>query len=493
MDADQTIKTRKLTLQDIIKIIETGETEQFVGLEETAYFEFRELSYNTTIQGEAKYKAQIELVKDITSVANSGGGLICIGLEPKRKSSVNIEYVNSVSGIKEEDVNMQSWSAILGDWVIPRFSADYLKFGFIGQEKKIFWILVKNAQEIGQFPFILVKDQFTPEGGINIKGKIFSYYTRDGAENIILSANQIQKYIADGLRDEDVDNAKPKADITQISADVQSISLKLDSLNSQIGTLSDLSVNQMDLDETKKKIISYVSTKIGGNSGYFYIYAIPTSSLEIKNFWGQDEKSVSYTIKHTPTLRNMGWSLEVANTEYPYIQGNSWEIMNGDRKILLTKRNGEIFTAGAIDGFLDWSMEREPVNELKLVNAFALTEYVDIFFRFFTKFKQDFDLKSDYIIKTGFVIPTDTKLAMQRPAHIGSLFSDTSQPIMQKSWTFNIKADDSRLPTSIAGEVVVEINATGFGWPAKTPYPYLKEGSEGYEVDEDFYRKNVTV
>lgn len=497
---DQVITTRKLPLEDIIKLIDDGDEEQFVGLEETADFEFKEFSYKTTSPGDDKHKAHMELAKDITAIANAVGGLLCIGLKPDQKFSVNVEYVKAISGVEETDINMQSWSAILSDWIIPRFSVSYLKYGFMGKSKKIFWIQIPNAKEIGQYPFIIAKDQYSPEKDLTVKGRVFGCYTRDGAQVLPLAPDKLQKYIADGLKAESEYPTTSKNN-SQLSTDVQTLSLKVDSLSSQLANLPIiLSPQEVDYDQMEKRVAEYANTRIGGEYGYFYLYAIPKKKQEIKNFWNKDEGSISHSLKHTPIIRNMGWSLEVADSEYPYIKGDSWEIMNGNRKILFVTKKGEIFAAGAIDGFLDWSMENDEQpegekNEVKLVNAFAFTEYVDIFFRFLMKLKKDFNLNTEYIVKAGFEIPEGIKLAMQRSAHLGpwSLFSSTSKSIMQQSWTFSIDAEDTRSPSAIAADVVIEINATGFGWPAQKEYPYLKEGVNGYEVDEDLYRKNVTV
>jgi hypothetical protein len=496
MSTDQTIKTRKIPLDAISKLIESGDETQFVGIEETANFEFKEFSYKTASPGDDKHKAHMELAKDITAISNAGGGLLCIGLKPGQKHSVNVEYVDSVTGVEEADIHMQSWAGVLSDWIVPRFSISYLKCGFMGKSKKVFWINIPSAKEIGQFPFIIAKDQYSPETGISIKGRIFGYYTRDGAEDLLLAPDKIRKYISDGLKAEN-EPTNTQADTSQLNSEIKALNLKVDSLSSQIATIS-LPQQEADYTNMEKKITEYASTRIGGSKGYFYIYAIPVNPIKIKDFWRDDEKSISYAIKHTPILRNMGWSLEVADSEHPYTKSDSWEIMNGDRKILLVKRSGEIFTAGAIDGFLDWSVAKEEStadDSLKLVNAFAFTEYVDLFFKFFVSLRKDFNLKTDYIIKTGFILPNGMKLAMERPAHIGNtLFSSRSNALSIDCWTFKVQESDDRSHALMAGEIVMEINASGFGWVGgDNPYPYLKKGPDGYEVDEDFYRKNVTV
>jgi len=95
------METKELNLDEIEKIIESGKPSGFLGVIETSYFEFREKPYypdneHNTVSRE---KSRLELLKDFSSVANSGGGYVVIGLKPKLDpSKFNLEFVDEVRG-----------------------------------------------------------------------------------------------------------------------------------------------------------------------------------------------------------------------------------------------------------------------------------------------------------------------------------------------------------------------------------------------------------
>ena len=75
----EVIETRSISLDEIIAILSSNKPEELVGVEETAYFECREVSYLTSVGEQSdKERHKFNLVKDVVSIANSGGGIICI-------------------------------------------------------------------------------------------------------------------------------------------------------------------------------------------------------------------------------------------------------------------------------------------------------------------------------------------------------------------------------------------------------------------------------
>ena len=120
--------------------------------------------------------------------------------------------------------------------------------------------------------------------------------------------------------------------------------------------------------EQKKRIIEEFINKLDPEADVFYIIATPTGGVTLNNFWDKSENSIHHFMKNPPILRNMGWDLSVWITEYPQTEGNSWEIMNGNRKILKVTKNGIVAGGANIQDFLDWGLRDEEKNEDKKGN-----------------------------------------------------------------------------------------------------------------------------
>ncbi len=236
-------------------------------------------------------------------------------------------------------------------------------------------------------------------------------------------------------------------------------------------------------------MVEYAKGKLGGYSGFFYMHAIPRKSITIPDFWQQGSGSVYQALKDPPRLRHMGWDLSVAESEYPTSLGDAWQIMNGDRKMTLISQSGEIFTAGAIQDFLDWATSTLH-KQVKPINGLALVEYVDVFFQLFYVGKEIFDLESDYVIKFGFVVPEGFEYKLFQPNFDGSGMNHTVGSLTHMEWTTEIKHGDSRQPKRLAAEIIVPIYSSGFSLK-EYQFAYLNRVSDSsFEVNEDMYIKH---
>jgi hypothetical protein len=264
---------------------------------------------------------------------------------------------------------------------------------------------------------------------------------------------------------------------------LEAIDTKIDLLSKKI---SKEDTKQIKL-ELRDEIAKYAIQKLDSSKGLFYLFAFPVKDAVIKDFWEQGDKSVYHFIKNTPHLREMGWDLRVAQSEYPYPNKNKWEITNGNRKLTSFDIRGRLFSAGSIDEFLDWGVSDYKTGEKhNVVNAFALTEYIDSFFQTLEMFKTVFEVKSDYEVEAGF-LNARSNTTLLFPPHIQGIFHALIDTIKQNRWDVEVKTEDDRHPSYFAGQLVQEIFVNGFGYLNSQHYPYLIKDDKGYKVDEELY------
>jgi hypothetical protein len=472
---------RKSTIEEIEQIIKSDEIDRLIGTEESSFFEFREYPYFTDLNKPenpwTKMKSKFELLRDISSISNSGGGIICLGLIPKQKETEKIEFVKEVCGIKEENILIGSWLEIVANNLVPRFNKTYLEWGYSGKEKKIFWMKIADAKKIGCYPFLIPQDQWMPEKEYFLKGTVYGIYFRDGPQNTpIFSPHKLQEQLAILASNKGLGEDKGE----------KLNSVKLDRILSLME--SDKSKIEENPDDKKKEIISYAEEKLDQTSDIFYLLATPVKKIIIPNFWTKGEKTLYNLLKNPPTLRRMGWDLNVAFSEYPEPGNDAWEIMNGNRKILRVSKDGEIFAGGTIQEFLNWGLR----DEKNLINAFAFVEYLYSFFNFLKEFSIRYaDDKNIFNISLGFRTKGEKNYNLHIPNQIaGFLGGGTHGPWKKKELIIGHKTfNEVQNPELLTGTVVQEIYASIFGF-AKEELPFLKRVEEGFVFDKEIYLKN---
>jgi len=481
------METREFTLEELDKIIQDNNPEALLGALETSYFEFREKPYYPENDHDvtSKEKSRLELLKDFSSIANSGGGYIFTGFKPNIDASkFNSEYVEEVKGVNRENIKFQSWLDILSKFLTPSVKSGFLKYGFIGTDKTVFWIKVPNAKEIGCYPFIINKDQWVTEENVLLKGLLLGAYFRDGAKNDhLLSAEKIQSLIADSL------NSRENIDSSQR---LTAMEAKIDQM---LALQDNVSSKTIDLDTKKKEILETIRDRLNQDSDLFYLVAVPERNIliESETFWTKGDSSLHDLIKKPPTFRNMGWDLNTALSEFPEPKGETWESMNGDRKILLVDNRGTVGAGGTIQEFLDWGLNVGNTTGVLNINAFALVEFIASYFNFLSKFTNKF-IKSDteYHIYGGFILRINKKYKLMfaigedgKPAFLPS----QSKEMQQDDWDFGSFKPLSEINAKqFAAKVVLRIYASGFGFVDENP-PYLVKQNDLYFINEEVYKK----
>jgi hypothetical protein len=479
------VTTKLLSIQEIEEIIKNNDPSLLVGALETAYFEFREKPYfeeEKSGKDWAKYKSRIELLKDASSISNSGGGYLLIGLLPDIVQGRQVEYVKDVSGIDVKTIDTERWLDILSDGLIPRFPRDKITLGIIGKDKIVLWIKVPNSKDLGLHPFIVPQDQWNPEKEIALKGQVYGIYTRDGAKNIqLLDPHKFQEYIA-GVLSGSVTSAGVESQISRLSA----IADRLEESQTK-------SAIQPPNEEQKKRIVEEFINKLDPEADVFYMIATPSSGVTLNNFWDKSEGSIYHHMKNPPILRNMGWDLSVATSEYPQPEGNSWEVMNGNRKILKVSKNGIIAAGANIQEFLDWGLQDDEKNEgKKLLNAFAFVEYVNSFFLFIKALINTGIIDKDHLsydVEIGFISKDGGKYSLVLT--VNNFIRSTVGTQKKDNWQFGPYDTEDLLKSEIiSGSIIQDIYASGFGFVTDTHHEaYIQKTDEGVIVNEELYRK----
>ena len=477
-EAELELSPRHLSLKELEAMCRRGcEGKDFIGVVEENYVDFKSKPY---LDDE---ESKIELVKDVTAIANAGGGLIIIGPKTEKRDKEKRDWVKSINPVAEELIRMDSWTDVLckGDRVVPRFSASLVNSGFCGAGKELFWLRIKATPALDR-PFVITKDWWgKTQDGRRIKGAIFGCYTRDGAENVdLFSAETIQRYIAAGMRKGGSDTQEQL---------VQDVLGELRELRSVVANIPRPQVPQEN--DSLEDFLGIAEERIDLSKGYTYLYAVPHKPGDIQDFWDKD-KNAYKLIDEPPSLRSGGWDLRTAFSEHPIAARNWWETMNGDRKYIALSRSGELFSASSVSEFLDWGIDRYQQqvpagNNTILLNSFALTEYVDTFCHAMEVLKGILGDSTGYRMIFGVKPPKGSVYSLLRPIEVGMFFRDVVGRSDGGQIRIEVPVEES-IPQEVAGRLMIEIYASLFAHTDDKAY--LVQNEQGkLMVDETKFPK----
>jgi len=463
------IETKKLKPEELLALLKDGKDGKFsdiIGVEETEQIDFKEHLYRLNIE-----QNQYEFAKDIAAIANSGGGIICIGFEDGQHNTKLISYAKTLCPLPSNSLNLEQFSQVLTNKLVPIPPTDLVDYKFFGGNGKFYLAIRIKETPKEIIPFLIPWKNSQTE-------YFLCPYRHGSSTRSLLNINKLHEYVSAGYRR----NLSGTNELSQIN---EKIDIIMELLNERENP-------PIPSEDFKKKYLDYAKEKIVSKSGFFYIYAEPARPLDFEFSWNKDKGSVYDLLLDPPRLRDNGWDLQTAARygEPPYPVGDRWESMNGSIKLTLVDKRGVVFTAGALDDFLDWGVndyktsEKIPVG--KLINNYALVEYVDGFAKFLLKLIDDHFFSADYRIEFGFILPDQEKVNLLRPFHLGVYFQSIVGPNLTTSSNIIYQSDSKLESKYLAGKIMEEIYASMFS--QTDSLAYTGKDNKGVFVQEERYK-----
>jgi len=462
------VETRQLTPEELLNLFRGSQFERIIGVEETPNIDFKRELYDLTSADK-----QFEFAKDIAAIANSGGGLICIGFNNGENTEKLVSFAASLVPLVNHKTNFKQLSQILKNKLIPRLPDDLVNYEYFGDKKEYLVLVIKETPS-ELMPLIVAEK--------NNQMEYFLCPFRNGADTeTFLHSRKLHEYISSGYKGESSQDAN---ELTEIK----------NTLNLILERLS-ITENEKASEESDKDIIKYIDyakDKIAASKGFFYMMAVPNSPVLLSNFWDKSKNNVYEILLNPPHLRKNGWDMSTATDygEMPYPTANRWESMNGTRKLNVIDTKGVLFSAGAIDDFLDWGVSDYRSTEKfdgSLINNFALVEYIDVFAHTLLVFKELTMNFSSYQIQVGFVLPDNPKIGLLRPFHIAMYHPSIIGPNVSAEVKVELLDDEKIEPKYLAGRIVEAVNSSIFG--NADSQAYLGHDENGAFVEEERYTK----
>jgi Putative DNA-binding domain len=326
-----------------------------------------------------------ELAKDLSAMANGGGGYIIRGVATERLSRAEEEVVSSVKPIPDEKVDREQHRSVVKAWCFPQVRNVEFHWHPAGDagpesERGVFVIEVPPQDE-DDMPFLVIR-VIDPEGR---KIDSFAIAVRDGAHTDWLPPGVIWRDLSDGRR---VRHARSSEVVHQLPP------AKLDA--------------EADVDGLLDHMEQYMGWTDG--AGY-YIAALPTRSKREgpEDFYSRD--GLYGALSKPPSLRWSGFGLSYEDE--PERVGPDLVVSSARERCLWLRPNG-LFAAGmnAKGEFLSWGFTTRLDEPTKVViNPWVLVEFTLLY----TLFVRD-NLRPRYGAMWDYHV--EIRGARERPWHV---------------------------------------------------------------------------
>jgi len=230
-------------------------------------------------------------------------------------------------------------------------------------------------------------------------------------------------------------------------------------------------------------------------SPLFVLGVAPTSKIAISNFFAEENEFVKL-LEKPPYIRYMGWNM--LTLDHPKIvDGQAWEVRNGDRKTIRFYRDGSLVSVVYADNsFLGWGQSDEDFQNNPKLNVLAVIEYVYEFVELYRNMVNNFEginevrfnvgLKNSRVSdKNLYIIPRP--LSDPFPSVHGT--TGTLSKDFETQVFTNFQVDNKDSSKFVAFKILEELFGR-FGIPSdKIPYTNVDEVNRRY-VDINSFPKN---
>ena len=370
-----------LNMTEVEEILASGEFDKLVGTIEHETLDGKSGIYVTTDP-----LGKVELTKDIAAFANSSGGYILIGVQTKENPQHKGEDIISVSPVKQDVCNWDSWKDIVNQHIYPSLGQHLrIKWHASRQDpsKGIIAIRVSPDCESG-FPYLIDHVGVGLSQGI-ATGKLFGFYQRIEDDSKAMRIEELRELLKRGMDSADILTKLTDIQITLATSKMEKPAPSSSEAETKLPTTEEppippIAKPGIDATEIGKRL-GELRRAVGLESTpAIALGAFPSNSIEFERLFDSRISQEARLIEHPPVFRQSGFDLNT-HGQSEIIQGTRLRCIAKNRKAVeLWKDGALLFIGRGDDSFLGWAVGQYSKSTL-LINNLALTEVVTLFFR----------------------------------------------------------------------------------------------------------------
>lgn len=415
---------RKMKIQQVLDIVKTGDFENLIGVTESEVLEFKGAPYQLDTP-----KLKLELAKDVSALANVGGGIIVMGIKTCIEEDHPHEVAEQIRGFPEARIDIKQCENVINEWVYPRLNLEIRWVPLVTDSSKGVAYIIIPESETGRKPFLTITILLDDDKKL---GNIVGFFQRKGDKVIHWSAEELYHTFKDGLRFDEFLPEMKTAKRSGISPD-ELLSERSETIPRTVSQSKTARPAGTPSDSVNQKIESAIEAVGLKDSISYVLVSSPDTKMEISGLFESRTSDVVKMIDEPPELRYAGFDISTEERS---------RIVNGELrrsyvkpyKLLEVWRDGAVLFVADGEAFLCWGDYKK--KDFLRINTIALVESAYLFMSFvkdvFEAAKApDCNVQIELQVRN---IPKDRKYGLTK-AKPGS-----------RSWRFNVKRDIAWAP-----------------------------------------------
>lgn len=344
-----------LTANAIISCLAAGDFDRLIGEFECDWLECKRQPYDLTLD-----QQKLELAKDVSGLANAGGGLLLIGFSTTRSPAHGEDQIDKARPFPSGRFDSVQYRQVIADWTWPPLEKIVVSpYTYPLDETKAVAVIEVPAALGEESPVLVAKSLLDN----NRKSEIFfGYCVRRQAHVTHYGVERIQALLRDGRRLD-----------AEVREGFQSLQASIEELRNLRTAPAEQAVENVD-----ERINAALHVAGLDKEPALVLAATPPRKINLRSLFESRRSPSAVLIEEPPCLRKSGFNLDVDENSR-IVEGRLRRAVSDGSKLLEAHRDGlALFAASGNQEFLCWGRENRQRN-IYLINQIALVESVYLF------------------------------------------------------------------------------------------------------------------
>jgi hypothetical protein len=442
--------------------------QSFLDVVESEHLEFKSEPYRLDQDLQKQ-----ELAKDISALANAGGGAILLGFKTTKSTTILGDVVEAIRPIPDDKFDADQYSGVIKDWVYPP-PVVQLQW-FPTETGKGIALLEVAAGGTEHRPY-LIKRVVSDDG--RRSEVVFGYVERRQVAVPPTSVQQIHALLRSGMHNHEINK---RYDLIQ------------ETLQRLVNASDDVSETRKAQENEAQRRAAFESDKRGAlAAGEFetlptlLLAAYPLEPVRMRGLFDSQEADLIQRLNDSPRLQGSGWDL---HTDEPMvnIHGRLLRSVRPTWKLLqLTRDGGLMFVTRGDDRFLSFSWTQKETQPFRII-PFVLEHCIYVF-----------SLFAQMIFRYALPEPTAVRYTLQlrnmtngeQPAMLHPAHGEMNRTIAEeyyRAMPYPSEAFEFTAPLGDPpGHVTYELVASVFEWFGfdRAQIPRVREEADQRVIDD---------
>jgi hypothetical protein len=463
------ITPKTISLAQCRSLLEAHDYESFLDAVETEDIEFKGEPYRLELDPQKQ-----ELAKDVSGLANAGGGVILIGFKTTKDAAVLGDYVTELRPIPASQFRAEQYQSIIQEWIYPppTVTLSWLPSG----EDRGFAAVEVSSGDLEHSPHLIKR--VVSDDGKRVE-VVFGYVQRRQTNVQPSSVHQIHALLRSGLRMHEIGTQYSLIqDTLQQLVEAQS---RTSEAKSAAGHAA---LKAAEFDRDRNQALAAGEFEAIPN---LLLAAYPSEPVRMRGLFDPTESDLIRVLQDPPKLNGNGWDLSTG-APIENVHGRLRRGVKPGWKLLQLTRDGVLlFLARGDEGFLSWwSRRQEPDGPLFIV-PFILAHCVYAFSLFARQIFEHAVPQPNVVTYTLQLrnMGTGKKGAMLHPKHMEPnkfILPEFYRQMPYPSESFQVEVPFDALP----GEISYELVARVFEWFGfdRDKVPYSRSEGGKFLIDD---------